>query len=56
MRNRLWTICVVAAVALVLVLLLIGKRNCDRRGGQYVRGIFFMTCVVPTVNATGRTP
>lgn len=37
---------VLALVVLVILIALgIGGRDCDRRGGHYVRGLFWMECI-----------
>jgi hypothetical protein len=33
------------AIIVTLALLVGGERSCQRRGGHYVRGLFWMECV-----------
>jgi hypothetical protein len=45
MNSRASNIAMIVVVGTVLLCLLSGYRNCTRRGGHYVRGLFWMECI-----------
>lgn len=51
MSDKRWTAFCTVVVIVILALLYTGKKRCEHRGGAYVRGVLWMTCVTPAGEA-----